>query len=67
MKKLNLHQNRISTYADKTVYASWSGDCINGKKGTARAKSGGKKYIRTRIRFNENQQLQKDIKNLVMV
>lgn len=66
MKKLNLMQNRTSNYADSAVYASWAGDCVNGKKGTARAKSGGKHYIRSRIRCKENAKLQKEVSMLAV-
>lgn len=64
MKKLMLYQNKVSTYADVNVYASWSGDCVNGAKGRAKAKIGGKHYIRSRIRCKENETLKKEIKQL---
>lgn len=59
-----LQQNKISTYADVKVHASWSGDCVHGEKGRAKAKSGGKHYIRSRIRCKENEILKKEIKQL---
>lgn len=55
----------ISRYANTWIEASWSGDQVNGKKGTARVKSGAKHYLRSRIRCKENSQLQKEIKKLV--
>lgn len=64
MRKILDMQYRTSSYADASIYASWGGDCVNGKKGTARAKSGGKHYIRSRIRCKENAKLQKEVNML---
>jgi hypothetical protein len=45
---------RYSSLADVHVGASWGGDNSNGHRGYAAAKRGGKKFVRTRIRFQEN-------------
>jgi hypothetical protein len=45
---------KVSSLSDKGVYASWGGDNSDGHQGHARAKSGGKKYVRSRIRAAEN-------------
>lgn len=48
----------------KLIGADWIGwDHSNGHRGTARAKAGAKKFIRTRLRFNENNNLRKIIRD----
>jgi hypothetical protein len=46
---------KISEFADVIVGASWGGDNSNGHIGYGRVKRGGKKFVRSRIRFQENQ------------
>lgn len=41
----------ISVLADRAVGANWGGDNSNGHRGYAQAKAGGKKFVRSRIRF----------------
>lgn len=53
-----------SAYADAAIYAGFGGDCVNGKKGTARAKSGAKHHLRSRVRCKENAAMKKEIKML---
>lgn len=53
---------RKSEYANKTVGAGIGNDFTNGHRGMAKAVAGAKKFVRTRIRFAENQQLRKDMK-----
>jgi len=50
---------KISEFADYRVGAMWGGDASNGHRGEARAKRGGKKFVRTRIRFQENAETRK--------
>ena len=45
---------RTSTLADRSVGAYIGNDFSNGHRGMAKAVSGAKKYVRTRIRFHEN-------------
>jgi hypothetical protein len=45
-------------------YGVGYGDATNGHRGQARQKAGLKKYIRTRRRFAENAQLQKESREL---
>lgn len=66
MRKIVTMQYRTSGYADACIYASWGGNQVNGKKGTARAKSGGKHYIRSRVRAKENAKLQKEVSMLAV-
>jgi hypothetical protein len=63
-KKLNQMRVVKSGYADVVVHASWSGDCVHGEKGRAKAKSGAKSHLRHRIRFLENTALKKEVKNM---
>lgn len=45
---------RISLFADTIVSASIGNDFCNGARGMAKAIRGAKKFVRTRIRFQEN-------------
>ncbi len=53
---------RISLYADKLIGASWGGDNSNGHRGYAKAKRGAKKFVRSRVRFAENQKLNEELR-----
>lgn len=44
----------ISEFAQVHIGACWGGDNSNGHRGYAKAKRGGKKKVRSRIRFHEN-------------
>lgn len=44
---------------DKTVGANWGGDNANGSQGYARNKAGGKKFVRSRLRFHEKATVRK--------
>lgn len=46
---------KYSAFADVVISAGWGGDNSNGHRGIAKAKRGGKKYVRSRIRYHENQ------------
>ena len=52
-KSLHGH-SRKSELADRTVGAGIGNDFSNGHRGMAKAMSGAKKYVRSRIRFHEN-------------
>lgn len=56
--------SKHSDFADVTIGASWGGDASNGTRGFAAQRAGGKKYIRSRIRFHENQELNRQVKDL---
>lgn len=45
---------RVSQLADKVIGASIGNDFSNGHRGMAKAVAGAKKFVRTRIRFQEN-------------
>ncbi len=47
--------SRLSLLADVVVSASIGNDFSNGHRGMANAVRGAKKFVRTRIRFKENQ------------
>jgi len=49
----------ISEIADRYVGAQSGCDSNNGHRGMARQKAGAKKYVHSRIRFHENQQIKK--------
>jgi hypothetical protein len=49
------HAGENSVLADKSIGARWGGDNTDGHQGHAKAKRGAKKFVRTRIRFHENQ------------
>lgn len=55
---------RKSTFADKHVGAGISNDFTNGHRGMAKAVKGAKKFVNSRIRFQENAQTRKLSKNL---
>jgi hypothetical protein len=48
-----------STFADVSFSTVPGNDFTNGKHGRAKSKRGGKKYLNSRIRFHENQQVKK--------
>lgn len=50
---------KASGLADVHIGASWGGDNSNGHRGYAEAKRGGKKFVRSRIRFHENAAVRK--------
>lgn len=50
---------KTSTLADVRIGADWGGDNANGHQGYARNKLGGKKFVRSRIRFHENAAVRK--------
>ena len=51
----SLHSwGRVSQLADKVVGASIGNDFTNGHRGMAKSVAGAKKFVRTRIRFQEN-------------
>jgi hypothetical protein len=50
---------QISLFADQVVSAGIGNDFSNGHRGMARAVRGAKKFVRTRIRFQENQATQR--------
>lgn len=59
------HWPRVSEYADCSVNnKSIGNDFTNGRRGMAKAVRGAKKFVRSRIRFAENQQLRKEIARL---
>lgn len=45
---------RVSQLADKLIGASIGNDFSNGHRGMAKSVAGAKKFVRTRIRFQEN-------------
>ena len=55
---------RKSSFANKRISASIGNDFTNGHRGMAKAVRGAKKFVRTRIRFAENQQLKKEVFNV---
>lgn len=55
---------RKSDFANKTVSANIGNDFSNGHRGMAKAVRGAKKFVRSRIRAAENQQLQKEFSKL---
>ncbi len=55
---------RKSDYANVIVGAGIGNDFTNGHRGMAKAVRGAKKFVRTRIRFQENQQLRREISKL---
>ncbi len=50
---------QLSKLADTLVGAGWGGSNHHGHRGYAKAKRGGKKFVRTRIRCKENQATQR--------
>jgi hypothetical protein len=50
---------RKSEIADKSIGAGIGNDFSNGHRGMARAVAGAKKFVRSRIRFHENQATKK--------
>lgn len=50
---------RISLFADTIIGASIGNDFTNGARGMAKAVRGAKKFVRTRIRFQENAKTRK--------
>ena len=54
-----------SPFADFEVGAGYGGDASNGHRGYAHQKRGAKKYVRTRIRFHENAETQRQAKEIV--
>jgi hypothetical protein len=55
---------KYSEIADKAIGACWGGDNSNGHRGYAKAKRGGKKFVNSRIRFHENQAVNRIAGNL---
>jgi hypothetical protein len=55
---------RKSTLADTVVGASIGNDFSNGHRGMAKAVKGAKKFVRTRIRFKENEATRKLAENI---
>lgn len=58
-------EGAISEFADVHIGASWGGDNSNGHRGYAEAKRGGKKFVRSRIRFHENQETRRQAREPV--
>ena len=54
---------QVSRFADVTVGAGWGGDNADGHRGYATAKRGAKKFVRSRIRFQEKQQLARTVRH----
>ena len=59
--KANAHRNQamtgggaVSTLADAVMNYWTGGDFTNGNRGAAASKRGGKKFVRSRVRFHEN-------------
>ncbi len=52
----------LSPFADVHIGAHWGGDNSNGHRGYAKAKAGAKKFVRSRTRAKENQQLNKIVR-----
>lgn len=50
---------RKSSLADRTIGASIGNDFTNGHRGMAKAVRGAKKFVRSRIRFHENNAVKK--------
>lgn len=54
--------DRPNVLGNLKKYGTGYGDATNGHRGQARQKLGLKKFLRTRRRFHENQQLRKESK-----
>jgi len=50
---------KVDALSDTSVGASTAGDFSNGHRGEAKAKSGGKKFLRSRVRFRQNSTTQR--------
>lgn len=56
----SMHQcGRKSEFSDKLVSAGIGNDFSNGNRGMAKAVRGAKKFVRSRIRFHDQQKLNK--------
>jgi len=55
--------DRPNVHGNFKKYRTGYGDATNGHRGQARQKAGLKKYIRTRRRFHENAEMQKEVKS----
>lgn len=45
---------QLAELSGLSIGAGWGGDNANGHQGYAKAKRGGKKFVRSRVRFHEN-------------
>jgi hypothetical protein len=57
-------QLRTSEFADVTVGALWGDVGYDGHRGQAKSRAGGKKYIRSRIRFHENNETARQVQDI---
>lgn len=61
-KSMHGRKCQVSIIADRSIGASIGNDFSNGHRGMANAVRGAKKYVRTRVRFHENDQTRKLMK-----
>ena len=61
-KSMHGRKCQVSIIADRSIGASIGNDFSNGHRGMANAVRGAKKYVRTRIRFHENSETRKLMK-----